>query len=82
MLLFLSDLFPMYLLLSYLFLKYPVPELTFPDLLYHVPVPELQCMINLSLIHMSPDNLSLIYLPVSDFPVTELSVPNVPVPEL
>jgi hypothetical protein len=47
-----------------------------------LPVPELQSLINLSLIYMSPVNLSLIYLPVSDLPVPDLSVPNVAVPEL
>ncbi len=39
---------------------------------FDLPVPELQSLINLSLIYMSTVNLSLIYLTVSDLPVPEL----------
>jgi hypothetical protein len=36
-----------------------------------LPVPDIQSLIYLSLIYMSPVNLSLIYLPLSDLPVPE-----------
>jgi hypothetical protein len=46
----------------------PVPELS----LHNASVPELQSLINLSLIYIFPVTMSLIYLPVSDLPAPEL----------